>query len=92
MYGLRVRAGKVKNDWCTIDYCAGKDEVFLKQLLAVILIILETFDENTCEREVENILPFNKIKPLSLDPAWDRLKKIAMERRIRQAYASGQGT
>ena len=87
MFGSRIRAGRVKSDWCVIDYCAGQDKAFLKQLLAVVVIILETFNEDTSERDVENILPFCKTKPMNLDSSWNQLKRLAMERRIRQTYA-----
>lgn len=83
MFGNRVRAGLVGRDWCTIDYCAGADREFLKELIVTIMLILESFDESVKEGEVESILPSFTIKPINKDPyCWAALKRLMVERSI----------
>jgi hypothetical protein len=65
-----------------VDYCAGQDDDFLKQLITTVIIILESFDENTPEIDVERVLPTYKTKPINLDPCWAQLKKVALGRHI----------
>lgn len=82
MFGKRVRAGRINVDWCVVDYCAGQDDDFLKQLITTVIIILESFDENTPEIDIEQVLPTYKTKPINLDPCWAQLKKVALGRHI----------
>ena len=82
MFGKRVRAGLVNAPDCVVDYCAGADEDFLKELIVAIMIILESFDEDVSTIEVERILPTYRTKPINLDPCWPSLKRIALERSI----------
>jgi hypothetical protein len=83
MFGKRVRAGRVGMGWCTIDYCAGGDDEFLKELIVVVMLVLESFDESVNEIEIERIMPWFDIKPINKDPhCWTQLKRLMLERAI----------
>jgi hypothetical protein len=82
MFGKRVRAGTINSPSCVVDYCAGGNDDFLKEILVTIIVILESFDESVKEVDIERILPTYKTKPINLDPCWAQLKKVALERHI----------
>lgn len=77
MYGVRVRAGLAGDGCCIIDYCAGADYIFALELLATVIQFLEKFPENVSARSIEEIRPTSQVKPINLDPCWDKLKELA---------------
>lgn len=77
-YGFRVRAGLVNGCCYEIDYCAGGDQVFLGQLLAVVIRILESYPESIKPYELDRVMPTYRIKPINLDPTcWKNLQALA---------------
>lgn len=61
IYGWRVRAGYIGDDWCHLDYCCGSDPIMLKFILSVCKTILET---NGCDFKV---FPRQHVKPITSD-------------------------
>lgn len=82
MFGKRIRAGRVDRPFCAIDLCAGGDEDVLKQLAVLVMYVLESFPEDVLEREVEDLMPWCRTKPINNDPCWDELRKLAVGRRL----------
>lgn len=46
LYGYRVRAGFIGNEWTELDYCCGDDPKWVKRVYAVVLTILSARDED----------------------------------------------
>lgn len=77
LFGVRVRAGKVGDIGCELDYCAGADLVWQMQLLIVIITALEKLPESTTCKEMQLIFPIQNIKPIKNDKnCWLKLKKL----------------
>lgn len=79
LFGVRIRAGLANNEWCVVDYCAGDNWVFAVQLLATMMIILESFPESAGEREVSRILPRWERRTIDRDACWPQLQALAAE-------------
>ena len=77
LFGVRVRAGKVGDIGCELDYCAGADLTWQMQLLIVIMTALEKLPESTTSKEIQLIFPIQNIKPIKNDNfCWLKLKKL----------------
>lgn len=88
LFGVRVRAGLAGECWCDVDYCAGDDPGFAFELLATMVIILESFPESASGREVSRALPEWKRRPINKDDCWPKLKAMAAKifnRRMKEA-------
>lgn len=85
LFGVRVRAGLADGCTFSVDYCAGPDRLFQAQLLAVVIRILEQYPENVSVRELENSLPTYQIRPINLDPCWQKLLDMASTQEHRHA-------
>lgn len=80
MFGVRVRFGGVGKGWLTLDYCAGDDRDFQKELLRTVMLALVPFNEEVTERVIADAFPRYEIKPINRDPhCWVELQKMAAE-------------
>ncbi|TXH09634.1 MAG: hypothetical protein E6R03_16450 [Hyphomicrobiaceae bacterium] len=79
LFGVRVRASLVGEAWCDVDYCAGDDWAFAAELLATVVIILESFPESVSGREVNRALPQWHARPINKDDCWPKLQAMAAE-------------
>lgn len=77
LYGVRVRAGLVGAAGVEIDYCAGDDRDFQFHLLVTIVSILSNLPETITERELQDMMPTYKVRPINHDPCWIKLQKMA---------------
>ena len=77
IFGVRVGINRRGSEGFWVkEYCAGADQVFQGQLLLCLVAILECLPENTTERELQNLLPGYRVKPINLDPCWPALQQL----------------
>ncbi len=67
MFGRRVRLSRKGAQVCDIDYCAGADEGFQKDLLVLVRVILLPLPETVDRSVVQAMFPQSRIKPVNLD-------------------------
>ena len=78
LFGVRVRARKVKDIGYELDYCAGADLTWQMQLLIVIMTALEKLPESTTSKGMHLIFSIQNVKPIKNDKnCWLRLKKLS---------------
>lgn len=66
LFGFRVRAGFIKNDFFHIDWCCGNNQFVIERMFTILKLILEKREEDAyCFRL---LLPNSKIKPFYNDP------------------------
>lgn len=79
LFGARVRMGRVGNQGCELDYCAGDDYDFQQELLRTVILALLPVPETISFRELHAIFPHCRVKPVCLDPCWDVLRRLAAD-------------
>jgi hypothetical protein len=62
---------------CVVDYCAGPDPVFQRQLLATVITILAPISESIDAYELQQQFPSYARKPINLDPCWTKLQTMS---------------
>lgn len=78
IFGVRVRLARVGAFGPAIDYCAGSNSGDQLMLLAVVITILEELPEKTTEREMQDYLPRQRIRPIYNDPeCWKKLRDLS---------------
>jgi hypothetical protein len=66
------------NKWtANLDYCAGDNPIFQVMLLQVVLDLMARLPEETQGDELETILPGYEIRPINLDPCWNKLQALS---------------
>ena len=85
MFGFRVRAGLAGDGFVAVDYCAADQTIFLRELFAVVMLILEQLPEDTQPGELYRILPGHEVKPINQDPCWEKLQDLAKPGAAREA-------
>ena len=76
LFGVRIRMGKVGAFGPVLDYCAGADTDFQRELLLSIMMALIPVDENISEDELYKLFPKWKVRPINADPCWPIIKKM----------------
>lgn len=77
LYGRRVRVGRVGDNGCVLDYCAGDRMGFDHQVLTAVMGILLKVPEETPEWIVMDMFPTYHVKPIDRDPTcWKELQAL----------------
>jgi hypothetical protein len=77
LFGVRVRAGIVGNNWVSVDFCAGDNPAFALELLATVIQIMSWLPENIAGAQVERMMPTWQRRPIDQDPCWQKLQELA---------------
>jgi hypothetical protein len=93
IFGYRVCGNPIWEEWSknkgmaelvkcqhyTFNYCAGADMGFLQQLLVTMLTIFEVLPSTVTEREVMDMLPEFRRKPINIEgeECWPKLQELA---------------
>lgn len=78
-FGVRLRFGLANYPVADLDYCAGDDIEFQLDLLRAVTLILLPVPEEITPREICDMFPKCRVKPVCLDPCWDVLVRMAAE-------------
>lgn len=81
IFGTRVIAYRNDAVGPCVDYCAGSDRAFLANLFAVMYAIFSSLPEITTEREMMQLMPPYKVRPIDKDPCWEELQRMAANSR-----------
>lgn len=78
LFGVRVRAGRTDDRYTVaLDYCAGADLQFQRELLATVIVILSEIPEEATHRDIHRFFPESTVKPIDRDPiCWPVLKRM----------------
>jgi hypothetical protein len=77
MFGTRVVAWRQGSHGPTVDYCAGRDSLFLSELLATVATIMRGLPDEISEAELARRMPRWEVRPINGDPCWPALQRMA---------------
>ena len=79
MFGYRAVAWRRNSVGPTVDYCAASDSEFLCLLMNTLASIFRCLPESITERQVTNMMPGWKIRPINKDKTcWRELQSLAI--------------
>ena len=83
--GHRIAAEQIGSQCYEINYCAGTDKEFALQLLAVVFQIMECLPEDVMPGDFRKTFPDYTVKPINLDPCWQKLNELLEELRSKHS-------